>query len=128
MTDQRNVEEAMEGLDLPMSYPESVKQIAEGSKFVATLSSGLLAFTAAFAKDFGDPNHVSCTLIGAWWAYGISIFFSVWTFFAALGTLAEIDGGTSYDATTTANTKIPGGLMIVSFVAGCALTAISAAY
>ena len=104
---------------------EGPKMAAESAKQFITLSSALLAFTVAFAKEFRTSTTGPLTVPGelkfAWTFYILTIILSLWTLLAATGTMFEFDKGEASNPTHS-NIRIPGFFMLLSFAVAIVLT------
>ncbi len=66
---------------------------SESTKLLITLSTGIIALTITFSKDFiGDTSSVSIwPLVTAWIFFFLSIFFGILTMLSLTGTLLPKD-------------------------------------
>ena len=97
----------------------------ETTKQVITLSTGIIALTVTFAKEFkvsAADLTVPFSLKISWLLYCASVIFGVWTLMAITGTLDELDRGGAELNRGRKNIKIPAGLMIITFVGGIVTT------
>ena len=113
---------------------DGLKSAADTTKQIITLSTGIIALTVTFAKEFkvgAGLLTVPLSLQFSWIAFFLSILFAVLTLMAVTGSLSQIDCST--DAATqrgladcnASNIRWPAILMIFSFLVGLALTAIA---
>jgi hypothetical protein len=92
---------------------------ADLAKQLITLSTGTIALTTVFSRDFvALAKDVKIWALFAWIAFLISIVFGIWTMMALTGTLG--------DPSTTAkvyrfNIKLPVTLQIIFFLIGLVL-------
>ena len=97
----------------------------ETTKQVITLSTGIIALTVTFAKEFKVSDTdltVPFSLKISWLFYCASVIFGVWTLMAITGTLHELDRGGAELNEGGRNIRIPAGLMMVTFVGGIVTT------
>lgn len=97
----------------------------ESTKQFIALSSGIIALTITFSKDFikSVPPEVRLLALCAWGFYLVSVFFGLWTLLALTGTL-EPSKGEAKPSIRGKNITIPSGLQILTFFVGLVLTAI----
>jgi hypothetical protein len=97
----------------------------ETTKQVITLSTGIIALTVTFAKEFkvsnGDHLSVPWQLQVSWLLYCASVIFGVWTLMAITGTNLQLDDGGARSHQSQ-NIRIPARLMLATFVGGVATT------
>jgi hypothetical protein len=91
----------------------------ETTKQVVTLSSGIIAFTVTFAKEF--PGGVPWSLRISWVLYCLSVMLGVWTLLAITGTFDELDRGVESNP-ARANIRLPAMLMVLTFIGGVVAT------
>ena len=97
----------------------------ETTKQVITLSTGIIALTVTFAKEFkvSDTDlSVPLSLKISWLLYCAALVFGVWTLMAITGTLDELDRGGEEANRGRTNIRIPAGVMILAFVGGVVTT------
>ena len=97
----------------------------ETTKQIITLSTGIIALTVTFAKEFktSDTDRtVPLSLKISWLLYCASVIFGVWTLMAITGTLHELDSGGAKTNPGGRNITLPAGLMMVAFVGGIVTT------
>lgn len=113
---------------------EGLKAAADTTKQIITLSTGIMALTITFAKEFKVGTgalSVPTTLQISWLAFFLAILFAVLTLMAVTGSLSQID--CSADEKTrreladcnASNIRLPAIAMVICFLAGLALTAIA---
>jgi hypothetical protein len=113
---------------------ERVKLGFEFAKEIATqlitLSTGFLALTITFTKEFvaAIPRKRYGWLIGAWILHVVAICSGVWSLLALTGTLMPVtpDGKPLNALSLGGNVRLPFELQIFSFAAGTALIVIYA--
>jgi hypothetical protein len=97
----------------------------ETTKQVITLSTGIIALTVTFAKEFNVSESglsVPVSLKISWLLYCASVIFGVWTLMAITGTLRELDKSDANSNQNGTNIRIPAGLMMIAFVGGIVTT------
>ena len=101
---------------------EGLKSAADSAKQVITLSSGVVALTVTFAKEFKGPGTLTVLweLKLAWIFYGLTVLFGVWTLLAITGSLSSSDQ--SNKGAMGCNVRLPGILMVLSFLSAFGLT------
>lgn len=108
-----------------MATTDGLKAAADTTKQIITLSTGIIALTVTFAKEFKPANTdltVPASLEYAWLFFGLCLLFGVWTLMAITGSLSQVDmDGQARDANTS-NIRIPSVLMILCFLVGVTLT------
>jgi len=97
---------------------------SETTKQLLTLSTGIIALTITFSKDFVHqlPAMAVSFLVWAWLAYLLSIVFGIWTLMALTGTLQPSSGEAARLTIWGKNVTRPASFQILSFLAGLALT------
>jgi hypothetical protein len=95
---------------------------SDASKQLITLSTGVIALTVTFNKDFIGQGATGARgwLVAAWFSFLISILFGCWFLFAVAGTFALTSRPALYDM----NTRFPAYLQVVTFVLALLLTVI----
>jgi len=118
---------------------EGLKSVADTTKQIITLATGVLALTVTFLEKIVQPTatsakHIPWPLFGAWVAFGLSIVASVAVLMAVSGSLDAMDRRMNgqelkdYQAKAVdelsngANVRIPGLLMMIFFVLAMFLT------
>lgn len=89
-------------------------------KQVISLSSGIIALTITFFKDFvgnSAPHHAKMLLAVSWLFYIGSVFFGIWALMALTGSLG--DGKTSIKDT---NMRLPAKIHFGCFIVGLGIT------
>ena len=97
----------------------------ESTKQIITLSTGIIALTITFGKDFAINVAPSARPL-ALWSWGLfllSVFFGLWTLLALTGTLEPIKSQT-IPSIRGRNITIPSALQILTFFAGLVFTVI----
>jgi hypothetical protein len=96
----------------------------ESSKQVISLSTGVIALSITFSKDF--LQHVSSTArvfaLWSWGAYLAAVLFGLWTLLALTGTL-DAKAGVPVSIRGW-NVVLPASLQILAFVLGLVLSVI----
>ena len=100
-----------------------LKFSGEVTKQIVTLSTGIIALTVTFAKEFkvigeGSALTVPGSLKLSWVSFAVSILFAIWTLLAIAGTLNEIDRGGETTNPKRTNIRIPAALMVLAFFVG----------
>jgi len=98
--------------------------VAEITKQVLTLATGITALSITFFKDFATHATPTSRTVMAWsWvAYGVSIVFGVLTLMASAGVQQDAaDKGTT-PTINAGNLRVIGGLQLGTFLIGIALT------
>ncbi len=112
---------------------EGLKAAADTTKQIITLSTGIMALTVTFAKEFkvgSGALSVPGTLQISWLAFFLAILFAILTLMAVTGSLSQIDRSTDEQAQraladcNASNIRLPAIAMIICFLVGLALTAI----
>jgi|ERR1700726_1157481 len=95
---------------------------SDASKQLITLSTGVIALTVTFNKDFIGQNASGAKgwLVAAWFAYLVSIFFGCWFLLSVAGTFAKTLKPYLYDT----NTVLPAYGQVVAFVIALVLTVV----
>lgn len=110
---------------------EGLKAAADTTKQIITLSTGIMALTITFAKEFkvgSGSLSVPLSLQFSWLAFFLAIFFAVVTLMALTGSLSQIDRSNSVAVQrrlancNASNIRLPAVAMILFFLAGLALT------
>jgi hypothetical protein len=112
----------------PKSVPtESLKLAIDVAKQIITLASVIITLTVTFAKDLGPSKDGPVPLVIklAWLGYGAAIVFAVWTMLALTGTMRDIEAGNSGLNIDASNVRLPAAGMVLSFIAGIALTIVA---
>jgi hypothetical protein len=88
------------------------------TKQVLTLSTGIIALTITFFKDFANhAPHVAEILMGwSWIAYLASVVLGLWTLMALTGTLQPLHPGNVRPSIERANVRLPALLQLVCFL------------
>lgn len=97
----------------------------ETTKQIITLSTGIVALTVTFAKEFKVSSNdlsVPLSLKLSWLLYCASVILAVWTLMAITGTLNELDRGGIETNQNRTNIRIPAVLMFAAFVGGIVTT------
>lgn len=103
----------------------AVDVAAEISKQLITLSTGIVALTITFAKDFlgGASQNKLRILYCSWSCYIITIVSAIWHLSAITGNLLHTKNGVmQWDSTI-----IPAYLQLIAFLAGTILLVVFAA-
>lgn len=98
----------------------------DSTKQLITLSSGIIALTITFQKDFiGESVNAEAKpyLLGSWLLLLLSVFFGLWTLLTLTGSL-ESRGSNIQPSIYGKNIAIPAGLLILSFFLGLCLTVV----
>jgi hypothetical protein len=116
---------------------EGLKSAADTTKQIATLSTGIIGLTVTFANEFtGKGGHPLTPLLLqlSWLFLVFSVISAVVTLMAITGSLSKIDQGITMfedqnlvDANSK-NIKLPGVVMLFSFVIGLSLTGIAGSF
>ena len=95
----------------------------DSSKQIITLSTGIIALTITFSKDFiaSVDNTARTIALLAWFAFLFSVFAGVWTLLALTGTLEALDDS-GLVSIRGRNVTLPSMMQIVSFLLGLLLT------
>jgi hypothetical protein len=110
------------------SFDEAAKKgfdfASETTKQVMGLSTGIIALTITFSKDFVHevPPKAINFLVWAWLAYLLSIVFGIMTLMALTGTLQPKSERGERPSLWGKNVTRPAGLQIFSFLIGLVLT------
>jgi len=93
---------------------KAVELIADLTKQLITLSTGIVTVTLLFSKDIFGPKHIA---VWAWGFYLLSTIFGLWALMALTGTLAPVspDAPKDEDFPIKANIRIPSGGQIITF-------------
>jgi hypothetical protein len=93
---------------------KSVDLIADLTKQLITLSTGIVTITLLFSKDIFGPRQIA---VWAWTFYLFSTVFGLWALMALTGTLLgkPTDAPADVDFPIKLNVRIPSGLQILSF-------------
>lgn len=98
----------------------------DATKQFTTLSTGMIALTITFSKEFLGPAATEDRdlALWAWAAFIASVFFGLWTLLALTGTLEPVSKGGEPPAPSIRqpNITIPSALQIITFFAGLVLT------
>jgi hypothetical protein len=112
------------GRDKPSGEPakKAFEFATDASKQLITLSTGVIALTVTFNKDFigQTASGAKAWLVWAWFFFLVSIFFGCWFLYAVAGTFAKIVHPDLYDV----NTRFPAIVQDGAFVIALALTII----
>ena len=106
--------------DLTTAQEKAFEFVQETVKQVITLSTGIIALTITFVKDFigeGAPHGAEVLLAVAWLFYILSVICGVWTLLSVTGSLNE--GGTDV---FSSNIILPAIPHVLTFVIGLGLT------
>ena len=97
---------------------------SETTKQILRLSTGIIALTITFSKDFVHqvPAKAVTFLVWAWLAYLLSILFGIWTLMALTGTLQPKADAANPPRIWGSNVTRPASFQILSFLVGLALT------
>lgn len=117
---------------------DGLKSALETSKQVIALSTGALTITVTFIDKIVQPGETEARfpgpLKGGWIAFGIAMFFAVWTLMAITGTLnaldrkahglelTEVHKRATESLAEGSNIRIPAFLMLLSFFFAALLT------
>ena len=111
---------------LDVSNPQSTPVLfaSETTKQILRLSTGIIALTITFSKDFVHqvPAKAVTFLVWAWLAYLLSILFGIWTLMALTGTLQPKADAANPPRIWGSNVTRPASFQILSFLVGLALT------
>lgn len=108
----------------PLKAFEFAKEVATQ---LITLSTGIIALTITFSKDFlrSSSSGARRLAVAGWAFYFWSLIFGVWTLMALTGNLEPIEGAPILSIRSS-NISIPATLQVVSFLVGTAITIIYA--
>jgi hypothetical protein len=97
---------------------------SETTKQLLALSTGIIALTITFSKDFVHqvPARAVTFLVWAWLSYLMSIVFGIWTLMALTGTLQPKINTIAPPRIWGRNVTRPSSLQILSFLIGLVLT------
>jgi hypothetical protein len=99
-------------------------------KQLISLSTGIIALTITFSKDFlqsGSAPSAKDLAMVAWCIFVLSILCGIWALMAMTGTLDQKPGGKPVPVTIRGpNIVIPSALQIFFFIGGLAMTIIFA--
>jgi hypothetical protein len=103
---------------------EGLKSAADATKQIITLSSGIVALTVTFAKEFKTGNElvVPWQLKGAWIIFGLAIASGLWTLLAVTGNLVASDKGSTGANAMDLSVQIPAIGMVTCFLVAFSLT------
>jgi hypothetical protein len=116
------------------TWPErAFDLVTEITKQVLTLSTGIIAITITFVKDFA--SHASPTakdlLAWSWFIYAVSILFGMLTLMASAGVQAKATshgaGGSPPPSINASNIRLLGGIQLLAFFIAIVLTVIAGA-
>ena len=93
---------------------KSVDLIADLTKQLITLSTGIVTITLLFSKDIFGPRQIA---VWAWTFYLFSTVFGLWALMALTGSLVgePTAAPADVDFPIKRNVRIPSGLQILSF-------------
>ena len=99
---------------------------SEITKQLLTLSTGIIALTITFLKDYVEkvPPGTKWLSGAAWIMYLFSIICGIWTLMALTGTLQPKPGSDSKASIWGSNVRIPSALQILTFLLGTILTVV----
>jgi hypothetical protein len=100
---------------------KAVELIADLTKQLITLSTGIVTVTLLFSKDIFVPKHIA---VWAWGFYLLSTILGLWALMALTGTLAPVSQSAPKDEDfpIKANIRIPSGGQIITFGIAVAFT------
>ncbi|MBS1804891.1 MAG: hypothetical protein JST28_16145 [Acidobacteria bacterium] len=100
---------------------KAVDFIADLTKQLITVSSGIVTVTLLFSKDIFGPKLIA---VWAWVFYLASTVFGLWALMTLTGTLAPNDGQPPRDEDFLIgkNVRLPSGLQIITFGVAVVLT------
>ena len=119
-----NANDSAEKQTLDEATKKAFDFASETTKQVLALSTGIIALTITFSKDFvhGLSPGATTFLVWAWLAYFLSILFGIVTLMALTGTLQPKQEQGARPTLWGKNVTRPAGLQIASFLAGLVLT------
>jgi hypothetical protein len=113
----------------PKPTVEGVKAASALAGQMITLSTGLIALTVTFVKEFRPPGAAALAapwpLMVAWACFMLAIVAGLWTQMAVTGSLARQDSDGVPASANAPNVRLPGLLVVCCFVAGIVFTIVS---
>ena len=96
----------------------------ESTKQIITLSTGVIALTITFSKDFAtSTSGVRVIALWSWVFFLLSVLFGLWTLLALTGSL-EPASGEARPSIRGRNVTLPSALQILMFFGALVLTVV----